>query len=362
MILVLSDAEDFHVRLVMHRLTELGEPTVRFSLGEFPRSCGLAAWLSDDGPARVKIRRDRGDIDFSAIKAVWCRRLTDVWVDPVLSKEDAEFSTKESNSLLYSLSIALGDRFWVNPFANAIATDRGNGKVSQLEIARQVGFAIPRTLATNDPAAAREFVANLSAGAIYKPLNPPTRNVAKEGEPVQWASIYTNKLDDTALESLDGVRLAPCLFQELVPKRLELRVTVIGTRVFATEIHSQVDEKSSIDFRRHYNLGETPYAPHDLPSDVIDRCLALNQRLGLVFGAMDFILTPDGRYVFLEVNQQGQFMWLEQMTGQPLLEHFCELLRQGRPDYRCDAAMHTPGMPGADALSPVDPRDIGTGE
>jgi glutathione synthase/RimK-type ligase-like ATP-grasp enzyme len=243
-----------------------------------------------------------------------------------------------------------------------MATDRGRGKVSQLEQARRVGMLIPRTLATNDPEAARKFLAELSGAAIYKALYPPTRQLAPEGEQgdtggkKRWASVFTNKLDERALAKLDGVRYAPCLFQELDDKRIELRVTVLGHQVFATEIHSQAHADSSIDFRRHYALGVTPYAIHALPHAVADQCRALNHALGLRFGAYDFILTPDGRYVFLEVNQAGQFLWLEEQTGQPLLESFCEMLIQRRDDYQCDAVPHAPGpMPDA---PPVDERDF----
>jgi hypothetical protein len=360
MILIISDAEDVHARLVMGRLEELGVPCARYSIEEMPVYSRLAASVSSNARIQVRIRRDRGDIDLDDVRTVWCRRVTDVFPDPSLSQDDRAFATKEATVLMYSLATALGDRFWVNPFTNALATDRGHGKVSQLEAARQVGLAIPKTLATNDPAAAREFLTGLPRGAIYKPFVAPTRNLAGEGEPPQWGTVYTNKLDDAALAGLDSVAIAPCLFQELVPKRLELRLTVIGNRVFATEIHSQAHAESSIDFRRHYALGETPYAIHELPPAIVERCLALNQRLGLVFGAMDFVLTPDGEYVFLETNQQGQFLWLEAQTGQPLLEHFCELLRQGRCDYQCDAGTHEvrplPMPP------PLDPRDVVVGQ
>jgi hypothetical protein len=354
MILVISDAADVHTRLVMQRLRELGAPCLRYSAHELPHKSRISTHLSNDRAARILIQRELGDFDLDAVRTVWCRRLGDPWADPEMSKEDREFSSGEARSMLFGLSTMLADRFWINPFVVAYANDRGNGKLAQLEVAREVGLTIPRTLATNDPATARAFLTGLDDGAIYKPFNPPTRNVGELGEPPRWATVYTNKLDEAALARLDGVAAAPCIFQELLAKRVELRVIAIGDRVFATEIHSQVSEASAIDFRRNYALGETPYAAHELPAEVSERCLALNRRLGLVFGAMDFVLTPDGRYVFLEVNQQGQFLWLEQMTGQPLLEHFCEMLKQGRPDYTCDARAHAPGLP---PLLPIDPKE-----
>jgi glutathione synthase/RimK-type ligase-like ATP-grasp enzyme len=356
MILIVSDGADPHVRVVTQRLREKGAEVQRFDVRELPRDAGVGVRLDDEMRARVRITRRSGALDLARADAVWFRRLAPVATHEDLSEEDAAFAEREATAFAYSIGAMLDDRFCVNPLVAAMATDRGRGKVSQLEAARRLGISIPRTLATNAPEAAREFLQGLTGAAIYKPLFPPTRQLAPPGEKKRWASVFTNKLDERALAKLDGVRYAPCIFQELVDKRLELRVTVIGERVFATEIHSQVHADSSVDFRRRFALGETPYAVHDLPAAVADQCRALNRALGLRFGAQDFILTPDGRYVFLEVNQAGQFLWLEEQTGQPLLESFCELLMQCRDDYECDAQTHAPGpMPEA---PPTDELDI----
>lgn len=344
MILIISDPLDVHVRLVRQRLAELGADVARFDVGEFPLEAKITAEVSGSSPTRVVIRRELGDVDLSRVRTVWFRRLSPVRADPRLSPEERAFATEETEAFLLSLAAALSDRFCVNPIAHALATDRGRGKVSQLEAARRAGLAVPRTLVTNDPDEARAFVRSCDAGAVYKPFRAPTRTEEREGE-LKVATVYTTKLDDAALARLDGVRAAPCIFQEHVAKRLDLRVTVMGERVFATEIHSQGDPRSAVDFRMHYDLERTPYSPHELPAEVKDRLLAVNRALGLVFGAFDLVLTPDGRYVFLEVNQQGQFLWLEAKTGQPLLENFCQMLLQATPAFRCDAPPHPPGLP-----------------
>jgi glutathione synthase/RimK-type ligase-like ATP-grasp enzyme len=350
------------VRVVAQRLREKGAEVRRFDAREMPRDAGVGVWLASDARARVHVARSDSGFDLDQVESVWFRRLAPVATHEELSEEDAAFAERESTAFAYSVGAMLDDRYCVNPLVAAMATDWGRGKVSQLEAARRVGMQIPRTLATNDPEAARHFLGALAGAAVYKALFPPTREIPaenQEGKPPgkkRWAGVLTNKLDERAIAKLDGVRYAPCLFQELVDKRIELRVTVLGDRIFATEIHSQSHADSSIDFRRHYALGETPYAVHELPALVADQCRALNHALGLRFGAYDFILTPDGRYVFLEVNQAGQFLWLEEQTGQPLLENFCEMLIQRRDDFRCDAVAHAPGrMPDA---PPVDERDV----
>jgi glutathione synthase/RimK-type ligase-like ATP-grasp enzyme len=344
MILIVAEAIDPHVRMVAKRLEEKGAAVVRLDVGELPADCTLSVFAGD-GAVRVRGRRALGDFDLSAVRSIWLRRTSDARADARLEGEDRAFVERETTALLVGLAGALGERFWVNPLANALVARAGNGKIAHLELARRAGLAVPRTLATNDPDAAREFVRGCPGGAIFKPFAAPVRTEELADGRKRYRAVYTTKLDDAALAKLDSVRLGPGIFQELVPKRLELRVTVIGERVFATEIHSQVHDKSAVDFRRHYDLGSTPYLAHELPERVRDRLLALLRALGLVFGACDLILRPDGEYVFLEVNEQGQFLWLEEQTGQPLLENFCELLIQATPRYLCDAPMHEPGLP-----------------
>jgi glutathione synthase/RimK-type ligase-like ATP-grasp enzyme len=346
-ILIISDAVDGHARLVHRRLLEKGAESAIFDVGEVPARANLSAWVAPGRAPRLQVRREREPtlLDLGKVDTLWFRRLNELAASPDMPPEDQEFAKNESVAMLHSLEVLLADRFWVNPVTAALATDGGNGKIGHLELARGLGLAVPRTLATNDPDEARAFVSECAAagsGAIYKPFRSPVRTRKDEDDREQPAAIFTTRLDASALEKLDGVRHAPCIFQELVPKRLELRVTVMGNKVFACEIHSQVRVESAVDFRRDQGMASTPHAPHDLPREIADALLALHARLGLVYGADDLILTPDGRYVFLEVNQQGQFLWLEELAGLPLLENFTEMLIQGRPDFSCDAPAHEP--------------------
>lgn len=296
MILIVSDPEDAHSRLVLKRLLEKGARAAIFDLGEVPEHAGLSAWVGSANGSRARIRRggDPVGLDLEEVKTVWFRRLGRLATADAMSPEDQKFARHETTSFLVSLAVLLADRFWVNPMAQALACEGGHGKIAHIGMARRLGLSVPLTLATNDPDEARDFLKSLSGEAIYKPFRSPVRSLVLEGE-VRQQGIFTNKLDEAALRQLDGVRHAPCIFQELIPKKLELRVTVMGKKVFACAIHSQAHEGTAVDFRRLQQMERTPHSPYELPGEVAEKLRALNAQLGIVYGAFDVIVTPDDR-------------------------------------------------------------------
>lgn len=98
---------------------------------------------------------------------------------------------------------------------------------------------------------------------------------------------------------------------------------MMGEDVFAAAIHSQ-ETSYAVDFRMDMDAGRVE--AFQLPRGVIERLQALMDRLGLIYGAIDMRLTPDGQYVFLEINPAGQWLFVEQRTGQLMTEAFVRLL------------------------------------
>ena len=184
-------------------------------------------------------------------------------------------------------------------------------KLYQLKVAGEVGLEIPRTHITNDPASARAFVAETGPDeTVYK---------AFIAQPEAWRETRT--LTDEEVAHLDDVALAPVIFQEYVPAEFDLRITVVGEEIFAVAIDAS-DTAYPTDYRMH--LGEARVEVHDLPAEVRERLRAFMDRLGLVYGAIDMRRTPDGRYVFLEVNPSGLWLFTEEPTGLPITEAVVE--------------------------------------
>jgi glutathione synthase/RimK-type ligase-like ATP-grasp enzyme len=124
------------------------------------------------------------------------------------------------------------------------------------------------------------------------------------------------------------VQLAPVIFQEFVPAGLDLRITAVGGSLFAAAIRPE-DGETRVDFRMR--VGRSSMAAFDLPDAIARKLRALMDRLGLVYGAIDMRVTPQGEYYFLEVNTAGEFLFVEDRTALPISQAVAEWLAQPRP-------------------------------
>jgi glutathione synthase/RimK-type ligase-like ATP-grasp enzyme len=128
------------------------------------------------------------------------------------------------------------------------------------------------------------------------------------------------------LADLSGLNLCPATFQELLFKSLEIRVTVVGQRVMSASIDSQVSTRATHDWRRDGVRMLQEWRPYQLPIDVEEKLVRLMDHFCLNYGAIDIILTPNNRHVFLELNPSGEFFWLEQTPGLPISDAIADLL------------------------------------
>ena len=315
-VLVLTQQLDFHADLVIHELNRRGVNLVRFDTSDFPQRSTLIA-RSRSGSWDGTIALQDRSIHFDQLSSIWYRRPTPFELDPTLTPAGQQFASAEARMAIGGILRSI-DCLWVNHPEKMVTADY---KPFQLKVAGDCGLEIPASLITNDPDAVIGFFEHCHGQMIYKTLSGGMI-VSESGDVV---SIYTSRvtLDDLLNES-QRVRHTACLFQELVPKKLELRITVIGNHVFPAEIYFQHAEQAAVDWRTAYQ--DLRYEIHQLPEDIHNKCLALVQKLGLSFAAIDMIVTPDGRYVFLELNSNGQWGWIQNATGLPICETLVDML------------------------------------
>lgn len=328
MILIIAENGDATASAVADILSAKGAQTAVFATTDLPTSARLNLLLSDNSESYLLTTKGV-TLDAGEVNVIWYRAAFAPRVPEGLSSADAAFARRESTQTIRSFWHLLRDRFWVNAWPAMIAADH---KPFQLQVAKAVGLKIPKTLITNDPIKVRDFFIECSGHMVYKTLTP--YQLLKSDPYDKWPFVFTNVVTQRQLDSsIATISNAPCIFQEYVSKRVELRVTAIGRQMFPVEIHSQEDESSRCDWRCASDPDKVAHCICTLPEAVRSKLLLLMDRLGLVFGCIDLIVTPDNQCVFLEVNSTGQWFWLQQRRGIPIAEHLAEMLMQRTPHY-----------------------------
>ena len=337
-ILILTEPGDLHAYAVAEALKAKGAEALLWHTPDFP-TVGRESVLFGTGAMDVSVEGPDFHLPKVPFDSIWRRRPSHVLAEE-LHPADREFANMECGLFRKALFRLLSPgAFWVNPPEAAI---RSGLKLFQHRLAQQAGLTAPVTLYSNDPEAIRLFISEQGGKVVYKPF----RGAAWSSDSGAWMT-YTSLIGAKDLVEDEVLRFTPGIFQAVVPKAYEVRLTMVGTRAFAAKIHSQETELGKLDWRKAYH--ELKMEPTELPGEVIRSCQKVLDEIGLVFGCFDFIVTPQGDYVFLEVNEMGQFLFVEEYSGLPLLDAFSELLLQGKADYAFNA-----GRPRVRALDIYD--------
>jgi hypothetical protein len=309
MIVIASHPADDHAAGVLAALRHRRQPVRLVDTALFPTKTRIALHYGAT-EATGTLRSDDGTLELGDVGVVWWRRPQPFTLDPAIDPAAASFAYSECHEAMAGMWQTL-DAAWVNPPA---ADEVANHKPYQLSIAHAVGLTVPTTLVTNDPAAARAIVDERgSEGAtVYKTFL---------ATPSHWRETRVLAPGESA--QFDLLRLAPVIFQERVHANANLRVTIIGDRVFTTEIRPGA-AAYQLDYR--VDMAAATFEPSELPSDIEELLRRLIDRLGLVYGAIDLLRTDDNRYLFLEINPAGEWRFVEERTGQPMTEAMADLL------------------------------------
>ncbi len=295
-----------------------GATVIRLDTDEFPACVRLEHHQDAEGD-RVLLHNEAGTHDLSGLTAIWYRRLKAGEALPKEMERDLRVAAMEESRLQVLGLIESADVFVLDP---PHVVRRNEHKARQSRLARAVGFEVPRTLFTNDPVAARTFVESCPGGAITKML---TMFSVPRNE-YTFDVVYTNRVKPEDLEHLDGLAACPMVFQEMVPKSLELRATVVGDKIFTIAIDSAATARGQTDWRRSSGNDDSVWVPYQLPEAVEERLRRLGDHLGQNYGGVDLLLTPDGRYVFLEWNPAGEFGWVMTHYAGPMEAAYADLL------------------------------------
>jgi glutathione synthase/RimK-type ligase-like ATP-grasp enzyme len=317
-LLVTHTHENPCAETVSESIRKKGGIPVRFNTDLYPGSTSLTVEFND-GTWKMLFTDEKGEAhDLAEFESLWYRRIRiGTEIARLVEQKFMEASIEESRRTFFGLLSSLD----IFQFDHFLKIRRAENKQLQLKLAHELGLKIPKTLITNSPVPVRSFFPYCSNGIITK-MQAAFAIYENGVENV----VFTNSLGEEILEELDGIEYCPMTFQENIPKKLELRITIVGDKVFAASIDSQRSELARHDWRKQGLEMINDWEEFSLPDDISKKLLRLMDNLRLNYGAIDMILTPGDELYFLEVNPVGEFFWLERKPGFPVSDAIADVL------------------------------------
>ncbi|MET8717357.1 ATP-grasp ribosomal peptide maturase [Streptomyces sp. NPDC004735] len=307
-VLIIAAADDWPTDRVVVELERHGVEVFRMDTSEFPQQLSLAARIDQGARAwKGDLSTEHRKVDLSRVGAVYYRAPGAFRFPQGMSGPEEGFAAAQARAGLGGVLSSLDCRWMNHPTAMA----RAEYKPIQLKEARACGLRIPPTLITNRPQDVLDF-AETMGDIVYKPVSSPV--LIEAG---QLKSVYTRRLREGDLKDTQGIDTTAHLFQKWVSKDYEARLTMVGDRAFGAAIYAGSDA-SHEDWRSDYSA--LTYAAISVPTDVVSGMRRLMHRLGLRYGAADFVVDAQGDWTFLEVNPCGQWDWIQGNTELPIAE------------------------------------------
>jgi glutathione synthase/RimK-type ligase-like ATP-grasp enzyme len=306
MILLCGIASESPLELVRRRLDERGVAYAMFNQRRFAEATIDLSIVTGEAGGRFRIGSDGYRLE--EFVGVYTRLMDDQTLPELIGQPPQSAARRYSRALHATLMR------WLE-IAPARVVNRSGPQASnfskpyQAQLIRACGFAIPRTLITNQPQLVRDFVAD-HGRVVYKSISG-VRSIVKE-------------LDAARLANLEQIRWCPVQFQEYVPG-MNVRVHTIGREVFATQISSE-----ATDYRyAHHDALSAELRPISLSDELAERCLQLATTLRLPLAGIDLKLRPDGEAVCFEVNPSPAYSYYELDAGQPISAAIARYLADG---------------------------------
>ncbi len=268
----------------------------------------------------IEIIDSKKKFQIKDITSVWYRK-----PDPIslshfkMEQAGIEYVEAEITEVILGLYALLNDKFWIN---NPFKTKTSHRKLLQLQVAKNVGFKIPQTLITNDEQTVLSFAESLNWDIAIKSFGAISVTTHEVDQQKQFG-IWTRRLCKEELLAVQSkIKYLPTLYQEYIKKKFELRITCVGKEIFGCRIDSQEKPETSEDMR--FNVRSLKHQPFD--------CSAISRMLQdyldyfkINFGCFDIAVDENDQYVFFECNPNGQWLWIEQLTGMKISKSIAEL-------------------------------------
>lgn len=305
-IAILSLADDLHALVIRKALEDRYDVTC--SVIETERICGSSGlnWSNVDS-VPTALQTMTGDcLDVRTLDLVWWRRVSTPQLVPsdITDPAQMDFITNDCREAVLGLFLNEFCGTWIS---DPQATRLAGNKLVQLRAAQRAGFRTPQTLISQNPQQIRQFCAALDNRVVVKAVKGTMK-----------APTLTAMVNEAMLQHEASLRLCPAIYQEFIAGTRHVRANCFGDAIYAALIESE-----DLDWRQNLNV---PVSPYDLPEKVKVRLRKVLRHLGLKMGIVDLKLDERGEAVWLEVNPQGQFLFIEGLCGLKLIDAFSDFL------------------------------------
>ncbi len=302
-VLVISNSDDPHVHVVLSRLQERSCLVHRIDSDTFVHE--MHGWRI---PASETLRSTSSWF-IEGVDVVWYRKV----MFPEAKDAVSFFVKQELTGLFDSLVGMYEDVRWVNRLESI---RRSRPKVAQLERAKRLGFRVPDTLIATSVQALRDFGETHDGRIVVKPIG--TQVVGIDDDAVV---LGTRRISKECYRA--AVFHTPCYAQELLNIVHEMRVIVFGKHI----VPFRLIPKREVDDIKRLKLSEIHHEVCELDAEVQQKIHSIMEYYQLEFAAIDFAVTDEGEPTFLELNPNGQWLWLQYCTGEnlvdPFIDHLC---------------------------------------
>lgn len=301
-ILIISSKFDEHSDYIIKKLNLFGysDFVVRLNTEDFATN----TYVNFDGEnLQVNILDSNKAINTNDIGVVWYRRPLPI-VSKIHEDDGVNHFIKSQFQVVLDAIYALtkNHALWINKIESNICA---KNKIYQLKLAKHCGLKVPKNMVTNN----LNKLPDLGEKICNKSLDKPRYSY----NGVQYP--YMTKIVDKSflMENIDSLKLCPTLLEEYIDKDSDLRVVVFGNHIFPFEIFSQDNELSKVDYRG-FSPDKLRHEYVNLPDELYQKILLFMKKQDLYFSSIDFVKKDDD-YYFIENNCNGQWLWLENVTG-----------------------------------------------
>ncbi|HEY6251793.1 MAG TPA: hypothetical protein VI685_17685 [Candidatus Angelobacter sp.] len=261
-----------------------------------------------------------GPYEVEAGDVVWIRRPELPEPNPEVLEADRKFADHEYRNFYQSIAYLL-EALQIRSINKYSAARFINNKGVQLHLANACGLKVPKTLLSNSPQATKNFFSSSSSRMICKAFTPHSWERRSRGD---LAITETFEITRKELPEDEIFTFAPGIYQDMVVKQFDVRTVLMGDKVYSHALHNP---RKALDWRGDASRGRVDVGIIATPREIEEKLVEFARKAGICFGSVDFAVDMDGQWWFLEINEEGQFLWLDQMNpAARMQQRFCAFL------------------------------------